>query len=330
MIRKYGFKTYEEAVKEATALLWEARSGDSMETTEYKRIDKEGKPIPFLYIEDKHTGATAYLYSFSEEHGYNLTFLSEEEAKPENRTLPYRDVPKKAIAFLMALNTPIFKPTKEVTTNEALTPDGLYTIYSFFGIGKEEELPFTHLASVTDFSLDKAFEYWEDEYGKVEIGALLIRPYPQELTAKTGIAIKDPADYAKALSESMSVKLNEEQTQAAKESFSFYASEALLRYAIYEFFRTENYSHLKEILSNFSLFALPKNWEDDFTLYYGYRNLANKEQSTTEISVLAKYLSNYNANIVGSPIRLKEIAAHTGTPLAILSKANMIKHIWDF
>lgn len=332
MIRKYGLRTYEEALKEAKALLWESRDKSLPEqtTTEHTRKDIEGKPIPFSYIEDKATGATAYLYSF-DERKYSLTFLSADEAKPENRTLPYRNFPKATIAFLMALRTPIFKPTKEVKPEEALTPEGVNTIFAFFGETESKGgLPFAHLADIKDFDLDTAFEYWEDKEGKVEVGSLLILPYPQELTERTGIAIKQPSDFAKALSKAMGVKMSREQTKQAKESFLFYASELLLRYAIYEFFRTEDYSHLKAVLSSFAKFALPEKWEDDFTMYYGYRNIVAKQYFSTEEYVLAKYLSKHNSEIVGSTIHLKEIADYTGTPLDVMGRASRIKDIWDF
>ena len=102
MIKKRGFKTYEEAVKEAEALLWKNRDGEELTTIEHTRKDNEGEPLPFAYIEDKETGATAYISSIFKEQGYNLIFLSGDEAKASNRTYPFRDVDKESIPFLMA------------------------------------------------------------------------------------------------------------------------------------------------------------------------------------------------------------------------------------
>ena len=334
MIRKRGFRTYEEAAKEAQALLWKNRENEGELTTiEHTRKDSEGKLLPFAYIEDKETGATAFISSINKENGYNLTFLSGEEAKESNRTYPFRSVAKESIPFLMALHTLIFKPTKEITPDEALTPEGLRAIYAFFGYDTQNDSideAFTPIAEIKDLSIDEAFELWEDEDGTQEIGGLLIRPFPQELTERTGIAVNTPSDYAKALAKLMGVKMSREQAKQAKESFLFYASETFLRYAIYEFFRTEDYNHLKGVLSHFANFALPEKWEQGFTLFYGYRNVIAKEQITTEEYVIAKYLSKWNADIVNEQSRIKEVAEYTGTPLSLMGRASKIKHIWDF
>lgn len=323
MIRKIGLNTYKDAVREAEALLWESRdkSRDKQTTTEHTRKGV----IPFSYIEDEATGATAYIYSLFPTESYGLTFLTADEAKPENRTLPYRDLPKETLDFLMVIRTPIFKPVREIIPDEALSPDGVKAIYALFG----DYLPFTPIAEVTDFDLGTAFEYWEDKEGKEEVGSLLLRPYPQELTERTGIAIKKPSDYAKALAKAMGVKMDKEQAKRAAESYSFFAAETLLRYAIYEFFRTENYNRLKEVLSSFAKFALPENWEKNSTLY----EVCYREQKVTaEEYVIAKYLSNWQAYMVGyrSLIRLKEVAEYTGTPLGLMSRANQIERIFDF
>lgn len=332
MIRKRGFRTYEEAAKEAEALLWKNRKSEGeLHTIEHTRKDSEGKLL-FAYIEDKDTGATAYICSLTE-NGYNLTFLSGDEAKESNRTYPFRDVPKESIPFLMAIHTPIFKPVKEITPDEALTPEGLRAIYAFFGYDTQEDtidVAFTPIEEIRDLSIDEAFELWEDEDGKGEIGSLLTRPFPQELTERTGIAVKTPSDYARALAKLMGVKMSREQTKQTEENFLFYASETFLRYAIYEFFRTEDYSHLKGVLSHYANFALPEKWEQGFTLFYDYRNVAERELFTTEEYVLAKYLSKWDADIVSEQSRIKEIAKYTGTPLSLMGKAYKIKHIWDF
>ena len=320
MIRKIGLNTYKDAVREAEALLWESRdkSRDKQTTTEHTRKGV----IPFSYIEDEATGATVYIYSLFPTESYGLTFLTADEAKPENRTLPYRDLPKETLDFLMVIRTPIFKPVREIIPDEALSPDGVKAIYALFG----DYLPFTPIAEVTDFDLGTAFEYWES---KEEVGSLLLRPYPQELTERTGIAIKKPSDYAKALAKAMGVKMDKEQAKRAAESYSFFAAETLLRYAIYEFFRTEKYNRLKEILSSFAKFALPENWEENSTLSWScYR----EQKVTAEEYVIAKYLSNWQAYMVGSRslIRLKEVAEYTGTPLGLMSRANQIERIFDF
>ena len=335
MIRKRGFRTYEEAAKEAQALLWKNRESEGELTTiEHTRKDREGKLIPFSYIEDKETGATAYISSIFTEQEYSITYLSGDEAKDSNRTYPFRDVDKEAIPFLLAIHTPIFKPTKEITPDEALTPDGLTAIFAFFGEDREGAATGGGFLTKEEveaqaYTIETAFEYWEEK-GSVEVGSLLCLPFPKALTELTGVKVKTPSDYAKGISKLLKAELTEEQEAHVKSTFLFFASEALLRYAIYEFFRTEDYSHLKKVLSSFRKFYLSPKWEEEFTLYYGYRNIGDRELFTTEEYVIAKYLSKWNANIVGNPNRLKDIADYTGTPLNLMGKAYKIKHIWDF
>ena len=332
MIREHGYRSYEEAAKRAEALLWEGRQDrERLTTLEHTRKDRDtGKRLPFAYIEDSDTGATAFIYSLDPEgSSYSLTYLSGEEAKEENRTYPYRDTPKERIPFLMALRTPIFKPVREISPEEALTPDGLRAIYSFFG---EERSGFLTAEEVEAeaYTLETAFEYWEGEDGATEVGALLCLPLPQDLQQLTGVKVKAASDYAKGIAKLLGGQLSEEQEREAIGTFLFHASEALLRYAIYEFFRTEDYSHLKGVLSCYGNFYLPKNWEEGFPIYYGYRSELNRQHFTTEEYVLAKYLSKWNATITDLQSRIREVAEYTGTPLSLMSKANKVRHIWDF
>ena len=337
MIRETGYRTYEEAAKRAEALLWEDRKDrERLTTTEHTRNDSEGNRIPFAYIEDSETGATAYIYSLDPEgSSYSLTYLTGEEAKEGNRTYPYRETPKERIPFLMALSTPIFKPVREISPEEALTPDGLREIYSFFGEDhREAKYSYGFLTKeeveAEAFTKDTAFENIGYEDGTTETGSLLCLPFPQDLQQLTGVKVKTASDYAKGISKLLGGQLSEDQEREAIGTFLFYSSEALLRYAIYEFFRTEDYSHLKEVLSCYGNFHLPKNWEEGFPLFHSYRIELNSKLFTTEEYVLAKYLSKWNATIAELQSRIREVAEYTGTPLSLMSKANRVRHIWDF
>ena len=326
MIVRYGYKTYEEAEKEAKALLWKYRKGDELTTKEHSRLDGDGKRLPFTYIEGKETGATAFIYSLDESENYNLTFLTGEEMNEDNRTYPYRGVSKDALPFLMAIRTPIFKPVREIKPDEALTPDGLKEINFFFGVEEEGSTEYGGFLSEEEteskgYTIETAFD---------EENALICLPFPQVLTKLTGEEIKTPSDYAKGISILLKAELSEEQERGAKRTFTFYTSDTFLRYAIYEFFRTESYSHLKEILSTYRNFYLPEEWEVEYPLYYGYANVVKGEHFSTEEYILGKYLSKWNANIVGRQARLKDVAEYTGTPLSLMNKAYKIIRIWDF
>ena len=329
MIRKYGYRTYEEAVEAANALLWEHRKGNGLTTEEHSRTDRDGGRLPLAYIEDKDTGATVYLSSLP--YGgleYDLTFLSGEEAKESNRAYPFREVPKDSVPFLMAVRAPIFKPVREVKPEEALTPDGLREIRSYFGYGEDIGLVDGFLTKEQTeegaYTIDTAFEVWEDEDGETELGSLLCRPLPQDLQELTGVRVKTPSDYARGIGKLLGAQLSKEQRKAAIDTFLFYASEAFLMYAIYEFTRTEDYGHLKAVLSCYGKFYLPDKWEEGFSIYRCYGGI------TTEIYVLARYFSKWHTNLIAVQPQLKEVAEYTGTPLPLMLRAYRTTRINDF
>ena len=330
MIQKTGYRTYEEAVKEAEALLWANRSSEGqLATTKHTRKDDKGDRLPFAYIEDKETGATAYIYSIFPEDGYDVTFLSGEEAAESNRTYPFRDTSKHKITFLMAINTPVFKPTKAITPDEALTPEGQRTIFSFFGdnTGKMEGYGFMSKeeTEAKEYTVETAFENWDEE----DVGSLLCTPFPKALQELTGVKVKTPSDYAQGIAKLLKAELTEEQAEQAKSTFLFFASDALLRYAIYEFFRTEDYAHLKRVLSSYRKFYLSDKWDEELALF-GFTSSGAKAALTAEEYVIVKYLSRWNADITGEPSRLKEIAAYTGIPLSLMGKVYKIERIFYF
>ena len=327
MIVRHGYKTYEEAEREVMELVWKDKYNkrDELHFQVYSRSDENGKRLPISYIKCKETGGMASIYSFDEAEGYAITLLTGEEASEENRTYPYRGISETAFPFLLALHTPIFKPVREIRPEDVLTRNGLKEVYSFFGV-EEEELTL-YGGFLTDeetkskgYTIETAFD---------ENGTLICLPFPQVLTLLTGVKVETSSDYANGISFLLKDDLSEKQEKDAKDTFTFYASDAFLRYAIYEFFRTENYSHLKEVLASCKAFYLPDGWEADFPPYYSYANIVRGEHFSTEVYVLGKYLSKWNASIVGKQARLRDVAEYTGTPFALMNRAYRISHICD-
>lgn len=322
MIRKHNVGTYEKAKEEAEAILWEYRNKDSesMKTT-HRTKSRDGKQNPFSYIRDDETGATACIYSFNEE-SYSIIFLTAEESKKENRIFPYRDVTEELLPFLLAINTKVVKPTKIIPIDEALTPEAIEEVNRLFGDadGKPNDYLTEEALREKNYTIDTAFVEYEEEDGTLDFVDLVCNPFPEVLTKITGVKIKTPSDYAKGIAKLLNAELTEEQQEGAKHSFIFNASYAFLRYAVYEFFRTEDYNHLKEVLSQYKKFGLPNKWEAD--------SILNRTQKAEEY-VVAIYLSNSGLRLMGvnnSAKRLKDIAEYTETPYSIVLRASNIKH----
>ena len=331
MIKRHFLKTYEEAVKEAHSLFRKHREDEYSELSSIIRYrqDSEGNNLPFYDMEDEETGAKAYIYSFEVERGYSLTFFTADEAKRENRAYPFRDVPEKDLPFLIAMDTPVFKPTKRITPDEVLTPQGLKDVFSFFG---EEALSFITKEEAQAYTIDSAFEGEVKESGEEVITSLLCIPFPTALEELTGLRISSAEEYVNGIAKLLNTELTEEEAKEAKNSFLFYASEAFIKYAIYEFTRTENYNHLKKILSSYATFLLPDEWErEDYSPLFCFRDNGYKEEKpTAEEYVIARYLATGRANIVNTPCNLKDIANYTCIPLRLISRAYRLKFIWDF
>lgn len=320
---KDGYKSYEEAREAATALLWENRdrSEAQLTTHEYTSKNREGERLPFAYIEDDSTGATAYLYSYGDD-GYGFAFLTGKEGIIH----PFRDVKKDLLPYILAIRTPIFKPTEEIKPEEALTPEGLSRVNAFLGHENDSVVAsFVPMASIGDTSLDEAFETYYNEDGNLDFMTLRLRPIPQELSERTGVAIETPEDYAEAIERLIGESLNADQREEARKTYLFCASDALLKYALYEFFRTEDYNRLREVLKAYPLFLLSDGWEEEVTFDY----TLSKKGVTAEEFVLARYLSKTAASLVGVQERAKEIAEYTNAPLRLMMRAYAIKNVTD-
>lgn len=318
MIVRCGYKTYEEAATDARALLWEYRGEDALTTTEeHTRKDDKGDILPISYIEDKATGATAYIYSLWDGDSFEITFLTGEEASENNRTYPCRGISKDAILFLIALGSLIFKPVKEINPDEVFTPDGMKEIGSFFG----EEGETAYVDFITEAEVARRGYTIETAFGE-DYNELLCLPLPKVLTKLTGAKVKNASDYVRGISLLLKAELSEEQKKEVEESFLFNASFLFLRYATYEFFRTEDYNHLTEVLTTYKSFYLPKNWAERFICL---RRDDTIRHISAEEYVLYHYLSKRGASLVGKQIRLKDVAEFTNTPLSLMNRVYRIK-----
>ena len=334
MIRKHGYKRRTEALSEAARLLWESRGEESSRSLFYVgSLKKRGTP-PFSYISDEETGAEAFVLRAPGRGGYNLIFLSPDEAGVQNRTYPFRTVPENELPLLVAVRAPIFKPSKEITPSGALTPEGMRAIYTFSGFdcdndSERADLPFSALSELGAFSLDEAFTIISNRSGEAEIYTLNLRPFPLELTERTGVRIESPADYIRALEALTGEEMSREEAEGAEEDFLFCASDLFLKYASYEFARTENYGHLREILSSSGLFGLPDKWEEGFSPLHPYTDCLG-EGDTVENYVIARYLSKWNSDFMLTQKQIKDVAEYTGAPLRLIARASRVAQVGEF
>lgn len=89
--------------------------------------------------------------------------------------------------------------------------------------------------------------------------------------------------------------------------------EMFIRYALYEFFRTENYNHLSEILSE-----QPSECNNNLDILGG---------GTAQDYIINRYICERGLRlleIINSAKKLKEIAEYTGTPYDMIIRASRL------
>lgn len=242
-------------------------------------------------------------------------------------TLPYRNLPEENLYITILLNACFVKPVKELSPDEALTATFVKDLNAYFGV---EEWTYTtkeeYTAKVN--SIETAFQIedeeieanpqeWEEDY-KHNIVFLGSAPV-SILSELSGVKIKSVQDYLKAIKKYLNVStLDERQERAVTSSLEFELRDTFLKWLIYEFLRTEDYSHLKECEKKYKKFLLPKEWAKD---------LIYLKQDPEEY-VLSRYLTKDALNLLQRN-QLREIAKATGTPLPLILKASK-RTIWDF
>lgn len=319
MTIQLGFKTRQEAEKAAITILQNDREepGKVRVRSEVSET-KDGGKSSYYAVEDIDTGATAYIAA-PKGGSASFLFLSKDEAKPESRTYPFRDIPKEVLPYLMApaVRTPIVKPTTYLTPKAVQKYKGMIKLLSFvqMGLAYSDYKPYRELEG----------KYTTKETAFDDLGQLRLTIIPSELSEITGIEINGAEDYAKAIGSILNASLSPEEENIAKETYSFNNSYLFLCYAIYEFFRTERYDHLKEVLAQYREFGLPEDWYKGFTFL-----TADNEDETPERYVLARYLSRRSLEMAKVNINLRDIAKYIGAPLPLLLRSYEHKYIYDF
>ncbi len=341
MIFEHANKTFEEALERAEELLWEDRTPGATEQnlSTLRKVGRDtNEPLPFGYVEDEDTGAMACLVAFGEER-QNICYLTAKEADPKNRTYIFNGVLKYSLPVLAALRVNFFRPVEAIPLDEAFTPQGVKKVNAFYGYDGYGDLIDKAQLLEGKFTLATAFYYFGEEISQEEIvelenngedidRELACNPFPCILEEVTGLKVKNATDYAKALAKYLGAKFTKGQIEFIKGVYNFCAADMLLRYATYEFFRTEDYNRLKEVVGEYQAFGLPKDWAAKHAPL-NFISPNGISSTTAEEYVLAKYCGARGAEIVGGKNNLREIANYTHTPLKVIMKAARNRYIWD-
>lgn len=282
-------------------------------------------------------GGQAFVYSTGHEPPrWYAVALSDEEINPLNFTLPFRNLPVKGISPLARLRVRFSKPVRPLSIDDIKTEEGQAYLCKYM---REEDEPvlywsFEDKEQYSKGNLDKTeflqphpdpdIEDYPDEESEMWLDNMCFinNPHPSILSEATGIKIKSANDYLTAFSKVVSSPLDKREKRAVLETFVRDSSDLLLDFALYEFFRTENYGRLQEILSLYKEFGLPANWATSLTRLSEYNSTLRKlEPLSVEEYVVALYIQEEYSSIVGSR-SYKEISQETGIPRSIIYKAS--------
>lgn len=324
MIRKYGYASLDEAKEAANKLFWEYRdtTKESLKTMHETQTDRNGEDLGVSYEVDKDTGATAcYFRMPNEEETYRLTFLTAEEADPKNRLYTCRSVKQEMLPFISSvLNRQVFRPVTPIAIAEAMTKKSREVINTYFG-DSDDGLFTTTQQDIEErtYTKEDAIEEWENEDGTPDY-EVVFSPTPELLTELTGVKVKKASDYSKGIAKLLGTSLTKEESKAFEKHYLFNLSFMFLQYATYEFNRTEDYTHLKDIIGKAKAFGLPNDWVEKHSICRGI---------PPEEYIVARYLNTDPSFMVGS-LNVKEIAEYTGTPLPVIYRAKRTKYTFEF
>lgn len=320
MILNSEIPTYEEAIKKGMTialLCSESKEGKYILSEE---ADGSLCRSGFSYIKGKETGETVYIYKDDIYGLYSVLGLTAEEASLENRTFPYRNAQEYKIPYLASHRTLFFRPVKEIAIEDILTPDALNILSQY--LGEDPTAPFycrlfmDEEETEAHRSIDKAFYDYEDD-GEIRLKCM---PYPALLTKLTGVEVTSPKSYAKGIEKLLGITLTASQRKGAEESYIYSASTALIRYAMYEFARTESYERLKEVLSSYDAVHIPSEGKQ-YPLYVGYEDVGGTVYPIEE-TILSKYIYKRVADSLGIQTNIDDIAEFTGVPKSLLRRAS--------
>lgn len=291
-------------------------------------------------------GGRVYIYKndLRDEPDYWAVALRPEEFNPANYTLPFRNLNERGLIVMARYRVRFFKPTRPLSFDEVRTPEGEEFLHKYFSEG-EYNFPYWNY----DFTpeqikggIDKGelfsplpdpdIEDYPDEEDEDWLNNMVLcKPIaPSILSEATEIKIASSKDYLLAIQKAVTAPLDKRERLAARAQYNIHAKDLLLDYALYEFFRTESYDHLTEILSHFADFGLSENW------YKGETRLTEYNSETKELEpispveyILSLYIREEISSMIGRGLSFKELSQATGTPLSVIYRASKLNvHEW--
>ena len=311
MIRKDGHETERAAQREALSLLTRYRykegyRSEEIETETNRTLCPDGTIRPYI-IKDRETGALTAVnrirVSKEGDEEFSVIFMAPEEADEANRTYPFRDILEDRIPFILAMRVQFFKPLIPITADEALTAEAKEHLNGFFvpmfdinEMGTEEELDgLTKELAVSDYKN--------------------VYPYPETVEKATGETIKSVDDYVRLFPKFLDVELSKEETDIVRSSFLYKAAEQLKEWIVYEFFRTESYSHLRKTAAQAKKLLSPYEEDENVTSVLG----SGIDEAVSY--AIYKYLGK-DANFTRPEHSIADIAEYIEAPVAAVYKAN--------
>ena len=231
-----------------------------------------------------------------------------------------------------------YKPARPISLSEVMTKEGQTFLRSYMTYG-ETDFPFYWDYDFTTEELSKGnlaqslflephpdpdIEDDPDENDEDWLDNMVNfkRPHPSILSEATGIKISNAKDYLRAFQKIFASPLDKREKRAVIKDYALFVSELLLDYAVYEFFRTESYSHLQEILSHYADFGLPVDWAKELTRLTDYNpELRKLEPLSVEEYIVSLYIRQEYSHLVCS-YSYKEISESTGIPLSLIYRAS--------
>lgn len=285
-------------------------------------------------------GGVAYVYKnpLAKEPRYLAIALYPEETDPNNYTLPFKNLNTMGVIYMSMAKVRFYKPVRPISLSEVMTKEGQTFLRSYMTYG-ETDFPFYWDYDFTKEELSKGnldkslflephpdpdIEDDPDENDEDWLDNMVNfkRPHPSILSEATGIKISNAKDYLKAFQKIFASPLDKREKRAVIKDYAFFVSELLLDYAVYEFFRTESYSHLQEILSHYADFGLPVDWAKGLTRLTDYNpELRKLEPLSVEEYIVSLYIRQEYSYLVCS-YSYKEISESTGIPLSLIYRAS--------
>jgi hypothetical protein len=312
----------EDAEQRAAALLFADRKDkEEVEfTTNTESRDFGDKIDPFRYhIETAKqiTDGVAYMIERGIKGGNKHVILF--YVSPKDILLyPYRNVERNNFPFLFFLrpNEAICftRPRVPLSADEAMAVDGAKTLYGFFS-SDEYDYAREQIQEVAEGKRELfGVEEEEREDGTIvkTLNTMAELP-PAILSEFLNVEIHNKADFDKAVEKLLGRSLTDEEREALVFTFEFYQSGYFLRYCLYRFITNEQYSDLKEALSEYAKFGLPDDWESED------KTSELDIGQTAEEWVISSYFDPITYKyVIKTPTR--EISKFTGIPLSVFQR----------